>query len=223
MLSTSFTARAVVLVLCLVGTGLYLTTTPGAEAVPSRTLLASFPLDIDGWRGRNEPDFSKQIVAILGVDDYIFRSYRRPDQPTVGLYVGYHDSQRQGDTIHSPLNCLPGAGWLPASKGSVAVDVKTASGVTRSIAINRYVIQRGLDRQLVLYWYQSHGRVVASEYWGKVYTVVDAVRLNRTDAALVRVITPIGEPTAAAEQAAEARGIGFVQTIFPLLAPHVPE
>ena len=75
----------------------------------------------------------------------------------------------------------------------------------RAIEINRYVIERGLDRQLVLYWYQSHGRVVASEYWGKIYTVVDAVRLNRTDAALVRVITPIPEATPQAEQAAEAR------------------
>ena len=215
-------ARAAVLVACLLATTWYVSTAPSAESVPARTNLASFPLAIGGWQGRNEADFSRQIVAILGVDDYIFRTYRQPATPPIGLYVGYHDSQRQGDTIHSPLNCLPGAGWQPTSKGRAIVVVRSATG-TQSIEINRYVIQRGLDRQLVLYWYQSHGRVVASEYLGKVYTVVDAVRLNRTDAALVRVMTAIPEATPDAEQAAEARATAFVQAIYPLLAPHVPE
>jgi EpsI family protein len=218
----SLSRRAIVLTALMLLTSWYLSTAPGAEAVTARTGLQAFPLDIDSWRGRNEPDFSKQIVAILGVDDYIFRTYRQAGQPALGLYVGYHDSQRQGDTIHSPLNCLPGAGWQPASKGRTVLEVQGAGG-RRSIEINRYVIERGLDRQLVLYWYQSHGRVVASEYWGKVYTVVDAVRLNRTDAALVRVITTIPEATAEAERAAEARAAAFVKTIFPLLGPHLPQ
>ena len=110
----------------------------------------------------------------------------------VGLYVGYHDSQRQGDTIHSPLNCLPGAGWQPLEQGRITVSVRD-HGTARPapIEVNRVVIGKGLDRQLVLYWYQSHRRVVASEYWGKVYTVLDAMRYNRTDAAMVRVITPV--------------------------------
>ena len=219
----SLTSRSAVLVACILGTAWYLTTAPGAEAVPARTSLRSFPMAIGSWHGQNQPDFTSQIVAVLGVDDYIFRTYRRDTSQTVGLYVGYHDSQRQGDTIHSPLNCLPGAGWQPASKGRALIDVRASSGAPRSIEINRYVIQRGLDRRLVLYWYQSHGRVVASEYWGKVYTVVDAVRLNRTDAALVRVMTAIPEATPEAERAAEALASEFVQSIYPLLAPYVPE
>jgi len=219
----SVTGRSAVLTACLLITAWYLTTAPGAEAVPARTSLGSFPLAIGPWHGQNQRDFTSQVVAILGVDDYITRTYRQGASPPVGLYVGYHDSQRQGDTIHSPLNCLPGAGWQPASKGRAVIDVRTPSGAMRSIEINRYVIQRGLDRQLVLYWYQSHGRVVASEYWGKIYTVVDAVRLNRTDAALVRVTTAIPEATPEAERAAETRAIGFVQSIYPLLASHVPE
>jgi EpsI family protein len=217
------TTRAIVLVICLLGTAWYLTTAPTAEAVPARTDLQSFPMTVGDWSGRAEPDFSDEIVKILGVDDYIARSYWRRSEPPVGLYVGFHDSQRQGDTIHSPLNCLPGAGWQPVSKGRVVVRVGTAAAGQRVIEINRYAIQRGLDRQLVLYWYQSHGRVVASEYWGKIYTVLDAVRLNRTDAAMVRVITSIPEATPQAEQAAEARATAFVEAIYPLLGPHVPQ
>jgi EpsI family protein len=87
------------------------------------------------------------------------------------------------------------------------------------IEVNRIVISKGLDQQLVLYWYQSHGRVVASEYWGKIYTVLDALRTNRTDAALVRVICPVG---GAAEAKAEREAVRFVQSFFPLLDDYLP-
>ncbi len=97
------------------------------------------------------------------------------------------------------------------------------AGPTRSIEVNRVVIQKGLDRSLVLYWYQTHGRVVASEYWGKVYTVLDAIRYNRTDAALVRVIAPVGEggaePLLRAQHAAEAFA-GDVFTELPKFLPY---
>ena len=91
----------------------------------------------------------------------------------------------------------------------------------REIEINRYVIQKGLEKQLVLYWYQAHDRVVASEYWGKVYLVADAVRLNRTDGSLVRVIAPVGSGDNA-EADAEAKAVDFVKTMFPLLADYLP-
>jgi len=87
--------------------------------------------------------------------------------------------------------------------------------------VNRVIIEKGLDRQLVLYWYQSHGRVVASEYWGKIYTVVDALRYNRTDAAMIRVMTPLNDQSP--EQAAEARAVQFVQALFPQLSQYLPE
>jgi EpsI family protein len=88
------------------------------------------------------------------------------------------------------------------------------------IVVNRYVVQKGLDRQLVLYWYQSHGRVVASEYWGKFYLIRDAVRLNRTDGALVRVITPVGDD--GDEARAEQTAIRFVKALFPVLGSYLP-
>ena len=206
---------------------LYLAHTTRAEVVPPRQTLASMPMQMTQWVGRRDPDFDARTLAVLGADDYLSRTYfsRSGAIPPVGLYVGYYKSQRQGDTMHSPLNCLPGAGWEPVDVGRTRVEVQGPPGARDSIApieINEVVIQKGLDRQLVLYWYQSERRVVASEYWGKIYTVLDAVRYNRTDAAMVRVVTPIAEDTVVARTDAERRARSFVQQVFPLLRPHLP-
>ena len=137
--------------------------------------------------------------------------------------MGYYGTQRQGASIHSPLNCLPGAGWIPVEQGRLALNVASSpNGPRRTIEVNRVVIEKGLDRQLVLYWYQSHDRVIASEYWGKIYTVVDAIRLNRTDAALVRVIAPIKSRDPGALEAAEPAASGFVEALFPQLGKYLP-
>jgi EpsI family protein len=137
----------------------------------------------------------------------------------IGLYVGYYGSQRQGDTMHSPLNCLPGAGWSPVSFRRMSISVPSSAEASRDITVNRYVIEKGLDRQLVLYWYQGHGRVVASEYLGKIYMVLDAIRTNRTDGAMVRIIAPIVTD----EAHAEAQAVGFAQVLFPLLGRYLPD
>lgn len=220
-------ARIVVLTACFaLGLGL-LARADRPEPVPARTTFNQFPLQFGDWRGVTDPPYSKEILAILGVDDYMARAYFTPERAGVGVYVGYYGSQRQGDTMHSPQNCLPGAGWEPVSNSFMSIPVRDASSsASRSIEVNRYVIRKGLDRQLVLYWYQSHGRVVASEYWSKFYLIRDAVRLNRTDGALVRVIAPIpGAATGAAaegERNAEALAIRFVQDLFPALTGYLP-
>jgi len=214
--------RIGVVAVALIAATLYLSEASRAEEIPPRETLAGVPMLIDGWKGRREADLSPEVMAVLGADDYILRTYFRGTADVIGLYIGYHASQRQGDTIHSPLNCLPGAGWQPMEQAHTLIDVNDAPGNPGKapIEVNRVIIQKGLDRQLVLYWYQSHRRVVASEYWGKVYTVLDSVRYNRTDAALVRVIAPIRDN--ARVEDAEAMSIGFVQSLFPLLAPHLP-
>ena len=214
--------RALILTAMFVVTTLVLAQASKAEPTPIREPLATLPVVLDSWQGRVERDFEPSIIKVLGVDDYTNRSYYAPDGRRIGLYVGYHSSQRQGDTIHSPLNCLPGAGWLPVHQSRVTLSVNDAASGHRQIEVNRVLIERGLDRQLVYYWYQSQGRVVASEYWGKIYTVVDAIRLNRTEAALVRVIVPVSsrdtQEVAAADKAAKA----FVQVLFPQLGKHLP-
>jgi EpsI family protein len=217
--------RILVVALLLVATFGYLARKSMAEPPLRRDPLSQLPMQIGAWSGRQSPDLDEKILSVLGVDDYARRVYYGGQEPGwVSLYIGYYASQRQGDTVHSPLNCLPGAGWMPVSQDRATVVVREtpAAPVDREITINRFVIQKGLERQLVLYWYQSHGRVVASEYWGRIYTVTDAIRHNRTDAALVRVIVPIFGDSPADASAAQARAVGFVQALFPYLGRHLP-
>jgi len=191
------------------------------EPAPVRSTFDRFPEQIQGWSGQPLPPMDAKVLAVLGADDILNRVYVSPDRATLGLYVGFYNSQRQGDSIHSPMNCLPGAGWEPLSRSSIAIPVAMGEGAT-TIDANRYVIQKGLNRQLVLYWYQSHGRTVASEYWSKFYLIRDAVRLNRTDAALVRVIVPIDPRADDGEMIAERQASSFVKSMFPLLPKYVP-
>jgi EpsI family protein len=150
--------------------------------------LTQFPKQIAGFSSVADVPFDKASLEVLNPSDYLNRVYYQPGVGEMGLYIAYFETQRTGTTIHSPKNCLPGAGWQPTVSTIVQMDLPDG----RKVPINMYVIQKGLEQQVVLYWYQSHGRVVASEYWGKFYMVYDALRLNRTDAALIRVITPVG-------------------------------
>src|SRR5262245_39424404 len=132
------------------------------EQAPPRSDFDRFPMALQEWRGQDLPPLDAKIMGLLGVDDYLNRIYARPDRTMTGLYVGYYKSQRSGDSIHSPQNCLPGAGWEPTASGYMAIPVAAsmaASAPDQTIQVNRYLIQKGLDRQLVFYWYQSHGRV----------------------------------------------------------------
>ena len=219
--------RALLLALLLVGSAVYIARASTPEDAPATGRLAAFPLAVADWQGEPTERFDQQTMAVLGVDEFLNRIYQSP-VGGVGFYVGYYRSQRQGDTIHSPLNCLPGAGWQPVKRARVKITVPATAGAPgigagREIEVNRLLVEKGLDRQVVLYWYQSHGRVVASEYRSKVLTVIDAMRRNRTDAALVRVLSPVSGDGPAAEQAAERAVVGFVQAAFPVLAQHLPQ
>jgi EpsI family protein len=210
--------RTVLLCLVFLGTAALIARASKPEITPIRESLEGFPLRIGEWSGQPTQAIEGRVMDVLGVDDYVNRSYFSPDMFPVHLYVGYYESQRSGDTMHSPLNCLPGAGWNPVKRDHITVPIEGRS----PIEINRIVIAKGLEKQVVLYWYQSHGRVVASEYWGKIYTVLDAARTNRTDAALVRVISPVAGADGDAEAFAEQQAIAFVKAMFPLLEHYLP-
>jgi EpsI family protein len=215
--------RIGVLVSCFVLASAFLGQVSKSEPILIREPLAGLPSRIGEWERSQDLPFESRVENILGVDDYINRVYTAKDS-WISLYVGFYQSQRQGGTIHSPMNCLPGAGWNPTDRASLAIPIQgTASQASRTIQVNRLIIEKGLDRQLVLYWYQAHGRVVASEYWGKIYTVVDAMRMNRTDAAMVRVISPISARDIQAETASEHSAVQFVQAVFPSLSRHLPD
>ncbi len=223
---TNQTTRAIVLSGCLLASAYYLARATSYEQTPIRVPLSALPMQFASWQGTRAEDFDKETLAVLGVDDYISRVYRGP-AAALGLYIGYYKSQREGESIHSPLNCLPGAGWLPISSGRMAIPVQAAADASPStpastIEVNRYLVQKGDETLLVLYWYQSHGRVIASEYWGKIYMVLDAIRINRTDAALVRVIVPLTRTGSASEKQADQIGSDFVRALFPLLGQHLP-
>ncbi|GIX49560.1 MAG: EpsI family protein [Candidatus Tectimicrobiota bacterium] len=200
----------------LVAAGLGMRSLSHGEAVPLRQTFATFPLYIGDWQGK-ELGLDPEVLDKLRVTDYMMRQYQRPQGPPIGLYVGYYASQRQGATYHSPKNCLPGSGWSFLKKDKVRLEVRDAHG--RPVEINRFVIQKGLDRQLVLYWYQDRGRILTSEYWAKVYMVLDAIFRNRTDGAFVRVTVPF-----AGDGEAEAfrHGKAFAEAIFPLLQAYLP-
>jgi EpsI family protein len=212
--------RAVVLCLMLAATSVFLANARRAETPVPRTSFDAFPMTMESWKATVDPPLSADILNVLGVDDYLSRIYYRQQGGAVGLYMGYYGSQRQGDTIHSPLNCLPGAGWEPVKEGRLRIP--DADGAGRDIFVNRYIVQKGLDRQLVLYWYQSHGRVIASEYTSRAYLIHDAIRMNRTDGSLVRVIAPIPVGVEDDGAAAEQLAVDFVRVLFPALPAYLP-
>jgi len=187
------------------------------EVVPMRQAFSSMPTIVGAWRGSANQPLAASILDVLGVTDYVNRTYYRGPREVASLYIGYYDSQREGDTMHSPMNCLPGAGWIPVETKMVQISV---AGRSAPIVVKRVIIEKGIDRQLVLYWYQSHGRVIGNEYWSKVTMVYDALRLNRSDAALVRVVTPI--LAGAAAPAPDDLATDFVQSIFPQLDTYLP-
>jgi EpsI family protein len=210
--------RLIVLSTCLIGAAALarLTSAPVDVAVAS-DFLQTMPSTLGDWRGHDARPLTPDVVAQLGADSYLNRIYVLAEFP-VSLYVGYYGSQREGDSIHSPQNCLPGAGWLPVTTSALTLAVE---GRAEAITVNRLLVQKGLDRQVVLYWYQSQGRVVASDYWSKAYLVYDALRYNRSDAAIVRIVSPVlaGE---ADTDAAEARATVFLRLAFPEVSRLLP-
>ncbi|MBN1567563.1 MAG: EpsI family protein [Acidobacteria bacterium] len=210
--------RIILLCLVLLATAAWVARASRPEITPIREPLSEMPLRIGNWTAQQSAVIDSKVMDVLGVDDYVSRYYASPDLFYAHLYVGFYQSQREGDTIHSPLNCMPGAGWNPTKRNHITISINDST----SIKVNRIVIVKGLDKQVVLYWYQSHGRIVASEYWGKIYTVIDAMRKNRTDAALVRIICSAESMNAGSEALAEEYAIDFAKALFPLLERFLP-
>jgi EpsI family protein len=179
--------------------------------------LSCFPAQLDNWDSTWH-ELDKDTRAVLGPGDFMERVYQDPSgkQPAVDVFIAYFSSQRTGDTIHSPQNCLPGAGWNPEENTRVMLSMPGHA----PFPVNRYVISNAGARRLVLYWFWAHDRGVASEYWAKFYLVKDAIRMNRSDGSLVRFVTPIlpGESPDAAQQ----RLVPFTSAVLPLLDDYIP-
>ncbi len=180
------------------------------ENPPNIPPLDGFPREIAGWSTIAEIPMEPAVQEVLKADDTLNRHYARPDAPVpVNLFIAFFRSQRAGQAPHSPKNCLPGAGFEPLESGGFDIPLPARS----PIRVNRYLVVRGEDRSLVLYWYQSNGRVIGNEFAAKFWLVADSIRYHRSDTALVRVVIPV---TGATENA-ERTGMGFIQDCFPAL------
>ena len=187
------------------------------EAVPPRKSLDAFPMALGEWRGGQESVLAADILNVLKVNDYVIRRYEDGAGHSLWLYIGYWASQRKGADIHSPKNCLPGGGWEPLEASRLTIQLPAPYA---PVVVNRYVIQKERTLQVVLYWYQSHGKAIAGEVGAKLEMVRSAVLRNRTDGALVRVSGLVldEDPDRTTE-----RLVRYVQDLYPVLKEYLPE
>jgi exosortase D (VPLPA-CTERM-specific) len=187
------------------------------EVFPPRAALSSLPSQMGGWTGTDDP-LDQQTLDILGPGEFLVRDYIQEKHPQewINLYIAYFPSQKANDTIHTPNHCLPGSGWIPVTKQ--VIQIKRPDG--SSFPANRYVGSISGERQLAIYWFQAHGRVIANEYWAKYYLISDSIHMNRSDGALVRFITPILEGES--PDAAQERIMKLGSPLLPLLDNYIP-
>jgi EpsI family protein len=209
-------ARFTIVALLLAGTGLFLKALDRSPSVLPRMSLASFPVKLRSWSGTDIP-LPSETAKSLGAGEFLQRTYRDPASrgAYVDLYVRYIPNQR-ALFRHLPQNCLEGSGWTPVETGTTTLALPGDAPFSAS----RYLIAKGDDRELVLFWYSARGRRVASENWMNVYLALDSVRLNRSDNALIRMNTEL-QPGEKPEDA-ERRLLSFARLVSPLLKNYIP-
>jgi EpsI family protein len=212
-----------IVILLLTSTIFVLQSRGDVDQVPYSDPLSQMPRSFGLWTAQDIP-LSDDTLEVLGKGDFLNRIYSfqpsggGPVVPPISLFIGYFASQRTGQTMHSPQNCLPGAGWTFEPNEKKYTDIQDING--KDYKVGEYVISNGDTRQFVIYWYQAHGRSIPNEYMAKGYMVADAIRMNRTDGALVRVITQV-LPSESLETA-KARALSFTQQMAPNLPRFIP-
>jgi len=209
--------RFLLAVLLIASTAVFLQARSHGEVLPSPPALQSFPQQLGAWSA-TDLVIDQETRDVLGPGDFLSRIYvpASDQDASADLFIAYFRSQRTGDTIHSPIRCLPGAGWLPIDSSRITLFVSGHN----PFPVNRVVVAKGESRKLVLYWYWAHDRGVASEYWAKYYLVADSIKLHRSDGALVRIMTDI-DPGETADTAYQ-RVLPFAGEIVPLLNVYIP-
>jgi EpsI family protein len=208
--------RFALVVILLGGSALFLRSWNHSEVIPARENFNSLPRQFGGWVGVDS-SIPQDVLAVLGPGDFLLRSYQTSSaqSPPVDLFLAYFPSQRSGDTIHSPRHCLPGSGWLPIESSRISLSLPGQAPL-----VNRYVIAKGNQHALALYWYWAHNRAVASEYWAKFYLIYDSIRLNRSDGALIRISTELRRGETAED--AQPRLVAVLNGVVPVLDRYVP-
>ncbi len=185
------------------------------EAAVERKPLTDFATKLGDWEQKgSDIRFSEQTESVLKTTDYMMRDYVKEGR-RANLYIGYYASQKTGATYHSPQNCLPGSGWEMRSPELVTVHMPGG----KSFGANKYIIENGEYKEVMIYWYQGRGRAVASEYYDKIYTVFDSVARRRSDGSMVRVMTSV----VGSEQIATDAAIDLASQTAVNLGQFVPE
>lgn len=185
------------------------------ENTPLPAPLSTFPFTMGPWHLVEEGVIDQETRDVLKADDLMSRVYAS-NEGGAELFIAYFKTQREGQSPHSPKNCLPGSGWQTVPAESGRVDVPVPNG---SIHINRYVVSKGEAQSVVYYWYQQQGRVIADEFAAKFYLVSDSIRRHRSDAALVRIVVPT---RADSVQKAEQVGVDFIASAYPVVSTFLP-
>lgn len=188
------------------------------EIVPSRESFTEFPMQVAAWSGK--PLVMEEAYRdALRFDDYLLADYQSQERVPINLYVAYYGSQKKGQSAHSPRTCIPGGGWEITSLRTIRIDGEGAA--IPPLWANRVLIQKGDQKQLVYYWFQQRGRLLTNEYLVKFYLLWDAVTLNRTDGALVRLTAAIS--SGESESIVDDRLVGFARTVRPHLGRYIPD
>lgn len=209
--------RSLLILFLFAATSVLLHATSSVTAVPIKKTLAEFPAQIGEWRLIDSYLSSSDILEMLGVKDYIQYNYVNPQGDQVNLYIGYYDAVGVTGSYHSPKNCLPGGGWGIAEVKKVPLQGETSRGKPATVA--EMLIQDGSEYQVVLYWYQNRGRIIHSEYWEKVYLVLDALFKGRRDGSFVRIMMYVKDGDI---QGTEEKAKQFAEQVQVLLQDYLP-
>jgi len=211
-------ARVLSLVLAVQAVILY-TAVSRAEIVPAIRPLTEFPTIAGPWRMVQDVPIEQEVQDVLKADDTLNRVYvNRAVGYESSLFIAFFKTQRTGQSPHSPKNCLPGSGWEPIQNQTGLVTIPIANRA-EPITANRYVVSHGEEKAVVIYWYQSHNRIIASEYSAKLWLVADSIRYHRSDTSLVKIVVPVVNNDV---RTATEVGTGFVQALFPDLSSRLP-
>jgi EpsI family protein len=187
----------------------------GEDIQPNKP-LSTFPVEIGDWLGQ-ETRFDQEIYDAVGVDDSFLCNYQSSDGRQVQLYIGFYQSQREGDLIHSPKNCMPGGGWNIVRTSIEELTMPDSN--PENIKLIKLDLQKGDQRQIVLYWFQSRGRFISSEYLQKIYLVIDSITKHRTDGSFVRLISTVRNGH---EEKTLKELKDFAKLLIPVLQEYLP-
>jgi exosortase D (VPLPA-CTERM-specific) len=188
------------------------------EKIPANKSVAQFPLEIGEWKAKKREKIDPIFLDRLDLSEYIMMDYENRAAKSINFYVAYYESQSKGKSIHTPASCLPGQGWTFDQSGSVSIPgLQQQTGIPK---VNRAVIQYGNSRQIAYYWFSLRGRILRNMYQVKIYNFWDALTMQRTDGALIRLITPVYENEDLSD--VDTRLQDFLQELVPVLEEYIP-